>query len=1130
MRNRALVALVTVFVLVFGVISTATLRQELIPRISVPVAVVYTSYPGASPAVVEQQVTIPIEQAVASLQGLDTSSSVSTAGASTVTLQMRYGANMSSVQQDAKAAISRIEGLLPDGVTSQVFTGSIDDVPVLQLAVADDTSAGQLAERVRTLVVPELEKIDGVRAVSVAGAPIPQVLVAVDDHKLSDQGVTVSQLQQAIGTSGTPAAGGSLRSGDQDLTVTVGERYASAADVAAVTLTSSSGRAVRVDQVATVTDREAPATSLARTNGRESLSLSVTKTPDGNSVAISGQIRDKLAGLDAALGHGAHTTVVFDQAPFISDSIHNLLVEGGLGLLMAVVVILLFLASIRPTLVTAVSIPVSVLMALIGMGSAGYSLNMLTLGALTMAIGRVVDDSIVVIENIQRHLGEGQRRAEAVLAGVREVATAITASTLTTVAVFLPLALVGGQVGELFRPFAVTSALALLSSLLVALTIVPVLAYWFLPERSRSHVTALDDAVGRPRRTPLQRLYLPSLGVAVRHPWVTVLVAVVLLGLSGAMVPRLQTDFLGDTGQNTLTVTQKFRPALSLDDQDRQAATVEAALRGVPGVETVQTTIGGAGAESMFTGGGADKATFSVTTDRSADQVALQQRVRDAVSPLTDVGEVAVAAQAGYGASTIDVTVAAPDTDRLRTATTAVHRALTGVEGSAGVTDTLAADRPTVVVDLDRTKAAEKGVDERTVAATVKAALAPQQAARVEADGVTKDVMISLGDAPVGLDALRDLKVPATVVKAAPAPTTAASTGPASGGPAGKTGTSGSTAAGSTATAGATSGGPAGRTGASGTGASGASQAAAQAAAKAAATPMTVRLGDIADVRQTDVATSIARDRGRRSATVSVTPAGSDLGAVTRAVTAAVGGVEVPAGVAVTVGGVSADQQKAFGQLGLALLVAVAIVYVVMVATFKSLVQPLILLVSIPFAAVGAVAALVLTGTPLGVPSMIGALMLVGIVVTNAIVLIDLINQYRTRGRSIDEAVREGARHRLRPIVMTALATILALAPMALGLSGGGVFISKPLAVVVIGGLVSSTLLTLILVPVLYTMVEGVGERRAVRHESRLARRLQAEPPHREPRATSRTDPATDGPDGDDRPRRGITDEPVTEA
>ncbi|WOQ17620.1 efflux RND transporter permease subunit [Raineyella sp. W15-4] len=1079
MRNRALVALVTVFVLIFGVVSTGSLRQELIPRISVPVAVVYASYPGASPAVVEQRVTIPIEQAVASLQGLDTSSSVSTAGSATVTLQMRYGSNMSSVQQDAKAAISRIEGVLPDGVTTQVFTGSIDDVPVLQLAVADDTTAGQLAERVRTLVVPELEKVDGVRAVSVAGAPVPQVLVAVDDKKLSDKGVTVAQVQQAIGTSGTPAAGGALRDGNQDLTVTVGERYVTAADVAAVTLTSATGQAVRIDQVATVTDREAAATSLARTNGRESLSLSVTKTPDGNSVAISGQIRDKLAGLDAALGHGAHTTVVFDQAPFISESIHNLLVEGGLGLLMAVVVILLFLASIRPTLVTAVSIPVSVLMALIGMGSAGYSLNMLTLGALTMAIGRVVDDSIVVIENIQRHLGEGQRRTDAVLTGVREVATAITASTLTTVAVFLPLALVGGQVGELFRPFAITSSLALLSSLLVALTIVPVLAYWFLPERSRSHVTALDDATGRPRRTPMQRLYLPSLTAAVRHPWVTVLVAVVLLGLSGVMVPRLQTDFLGDTGQNTLTVTQKFRPALSLAEQDRQAGIVEAALRGVTGVETVQTTIGGAGAEAMFTGGGSDQATFSVTTDPAADQVAVQQRVRDAVDPLQDVGEVAVAAQAGYGTSTIDVKVSAPDTERLRMATTAVHEALTGVDGSAGVTDTLAADRPTVVVDLDRTKAAEKGVDERTVAATVKAALAPQQVAQVETDGVTKDVMISVRDAPVGLDALRDLQVPATVVKtpsAAPSASASASAG--------------------------------------------AGTAAASQAAAAAAVPTTVHLRDIADVRQADVATSIARDQGRRSATVSVAPAGADLGAVTRAVTATIATVSVPAGVTVTVGGVSADQQKAFSQLGLALLVAVAIVYVVMVATFKSLIQPLILLVSIPFAAIGAVAALVVTNTPLGVPSMIGALMLVGIVVTNAIVLIDLINQYRDRGRAIDDAVREGARHRLRPIVMTALATILAMAPMGLGLSGGGVFISKPLAIVVIGGLVSSTLLTLILVPVLYTMVERVGESRAVRHESRLARRLQPVPVE----AFGDPDPRADP----DRPRRGITDEPAT--
>lgn len=1028
MRNRALIALVTVFVLAFGVISTGQLRQELIPRISVPVAVVFSSYPGASPAVVEQRVTIPIEQAVSSLQGLESTTSTSSAGSSSVTLEMTYGSNMSAVQQDAKAAISRVEAFLPDGVDTQVFTGSIDDLPVLQLALADDTSAGELAERVNTLMVPEIEKIDGVRAVSIAGAPVPEVLVDVDTDELAARGLAVEQLQQAIGATGNPAAAGTIEEGRSALTVTVGQRYASAADVAGVTMTSATGDAVRIDDVATVTEREAPASSLARTNGRDSLSLSITKTPDGNTVEISEQIRELLPGLDAALGQGAQTTIVFDQAPFITESIKNLLVEGGVGLLMAIVVILLFLASVRPTLVTAVSIPASVLMALIGMRMAGYSLNLLTLAALTLAIGRVVDDSIVVIENIQRHLAEGQRKQQAVLAGVREVATAITSSTLITVAVFLPLAVVGGQVGELFRPFAVTSSLALLASLLVALTIVPVLAYWFLPEADRSHATALDDATGQPRRTPMQRIYLPSLAAALRRPWLTVVVAFALLGLSGALVPRLDTNFLGDTGQNTLTVSQDFEPALQLGEQDRQAGIVEAALLEVDGVETVQVTIGGGGADAMFTGASSDSASFALTTEPDVDQVALQQRVRDAVDALTDVGDVNVTAQDGFGSSTIDVAVSAPDTERLREATTTVRDALASLDEAAAVTDTLAADRPTVVVVPDRAKAAARGVSESAIAATVRAALAPQQVGRVETGGVTKDVVLQVREAPMGLEELRAVEIPS---RAASPLATGASAG---------------------------AGG-------------------------------TVRLGDVAEVRQEDVAISITRIDGLRSATVQVTPQGSDLGTVTQAVTDELDRVSLPPGATFTVGGVSADQQQAFSQLGLALLVAVSIVYVLLVATFRSLVQPLVLLVSIPFAGIGVVVALLVTGTALGVQSMIGLLMLVGIVVTNAIVLIDLINQYREAGESVEDAVREGARHRLRPIVMTALATILAMAPMALGISGGGVFISQPLAVVVIGGLISSTLLTLILVPVLYSLVESARDQRVERRERSLARR-----------------------------------------
>ncbi|GAA2092413.1 efflux RND transporter permease subunit [Microlunatus panaciterrae] len=1011
LRNRALIALVTVFVMIFGVITTTQLKRELIPSLTIPTAVVYTTYPGASPQVVEERVTVPVEQAVLGLSGLESSSSTSSTGVSAVTVNMTYGTNMSTVQQDLQAAISRIKALLPDEADSQVITGSIDDFPVLQLSVTDEGSKSALAERLKTVVVPELEKVDGVRAVSVAGAPQPRVQIDLDLKKLTAAGLAPTAVTGALGASGAVISAGTLTEGSRTLAVTVGKRLRSAADVAGLPMVNPRGQQTTIGDVAKVTDAVAPATSVARTNGKDSLSLSITKTPDGNTVDVSDAVNAALPDLAKKLGKGAAFTTVFDQAPFITQSIDDLTTEGGLGLLMAVIVILVFLLSVRATLVTAISIPVSVLITMIGLRVSDYSLNILTLGALTIAIGRVVDDSIVVIENIKRHLSYGEPKLTAILTAVREVASAITAATMTTVAVFLPIGLVGGQVGELFRPFAVTVGLALLASLLVSLTIVPVLAYWFLRSPGGRVVPAevRHRAEEKERTSILQRGYLPLLRRTIRHPVITLLLAAVILGGTVALTPLLQTNFLGSSGQNTLTVRQQYEPSLSLDSKSDEARKVEQAIRDVHGVVTVQTTVGSSGgAEAAFGGSSSDSAIFSVTTDEKVDQATIEADVRASLDRLPNGDALTVSASdSGFGSNAVEVVINAPDSGRLSDAATAVLTEMKKVPGVAEVSSSLSADQPMIQVSVDRAKAAKAGVSDRAVAQTLKGVLAPATVGSIETGGSTQDVVLSSGDVPVSLDELRDLMINS-------------STGQ-------------------------------------------------------------VKLRDVARVEEVKVATSVAHTDGQRSATVSLTPAGENLREVNAAVTQALTRVDLPEGVDAKLGGVTADQADAFTQLGLALLVAIAIVYVVMVATFKSLIQPLILLVSVPFAATGALLALLITGTPLGVPSLIGLLMLVGIVVTNAIVLIDLVNHYRTAGQSIEDALINGARQRLRPILMTAVATIMALTPMALGVTGGGVFISQPLAIVVIGGLISSTALTLVLVPVLYELVETTKRRRAER-------------------------------------------------
>lgn len=1009
LANRALVALITVFVMVFGVVTTGQLKQELVPSMTFPQAFIVANYPGASPQVVEQRVTTPIEQAVLTLQGVESSESTSTNGMSTVTVTMKYGSNMNAVQQDIQAALSRIESILPEDASTQVITGGFDSIPVLVLSVSSDMPPGELAKHLESSTVPRLQKLSGVRAVDILGAPEEQVLVKLDAKKLVANKLSALEVMQALGASGQLSSGGAVNEADKTLSVTVGKRFASAEDVGKVMITPQApgSTPVALSEVATVKQQEKPTTSISRTNGRSSLTLAISKTSDANTVAVADAVKADLTEIETQLGSNTHFTTVFDQAPFITQSIHDLLTEGGLGLVAAIMVILLFLLSVRSTLVTAVSIPVSLLATMIGLRVFGYSLNILTLGAITIAVGRVVDDSIVVIENINRHLAYGTPKMEAIKIGVREVATAVTAATITTVAVFAPIALVGGQTGELFRPFAMTVTLALLGSLVVSLTIVPVLAYWFLkgPKGQVDAEQVRAEAEAREHRDWMQRLYVPSIRWSLRHPVIVLLFSALLLGGTGALSSQLKTNFLGDSGQNTMSITQSFPPSLSLEEQDRRTRKVEQALGSVKGVQTVQLTVGSSG--NIFFGGGSDEASYNVTTDPEADQTALQAEVRRVLSGIQGE-DLTVNSAMAAGSNSIDVVLTGSDSAKLKEASDAVVAKLRTVSSVTDVKSSLASDRPQVGVVLKQPEAANAGVTEQMVAQLLRGALAPAQIGQVEtANGTAIDVTLQTADAPVGLAALQAMPV-------------------------------------------MTAKGP-------------------------------VPLSQVAEVKQLSVPTSISHHDGERSVTVSVTPTTDNLTAASNDVSRALDSLSLPSGTDASLGGVTADQNEAFAQLGLALLAAIAIVYVVMVATFKSLVQPLILAVSIPFAATGALLGLIITDTPLGIPSMIGMLMLVGIVVTNAIVLIDLVNHYRQRGEDVDTALVDGARRRLRPILMTALATVGALTPMALGLSGGGVFISKPLAIVVIGGLLSSTLLTLVLVPVLYHLVEGHKERRARR-------------------------------------------------
>ncbi len=1046
----------------FGGIALTTLKQELIPSVSFPQLAVVTAYPGASPAVVDSDVSTPIERAIQAVPGLESSTATSRTDSSVISASFTYGTDLATAEQKIDQAINRIRTTLPDGIDPVVIAGSIDDLPVIQIAVTSDLSPQDLTAALERSTLADIRKLEGVRDASLLGTVGQRVVITPDPAEVQAAGLTNQAIRDALDANGSLLPAGAVTEDGTTLSVQSGTRLGSTQDLSSLPLLgAANGRQLTIGDVATVELGQDPTTGISRVDGEPSLTIAVTKTPAGNTVDVSHLVTELLPQLADDLGNGTEFTVVFDQAPFIEQSISSLTTEGLLGLVFAVLVILVFLMSIRSTIVTAISIPASVLITFIGMLASGYTLNIITLGALTIAVGRVVDDSIVVIENIKRHLSFTPDRLEAIRAAVREVAGAVTASTATTVAVFLPIALVGDITGELFRPFALTVTIALAASLFVSLTIVPVLAYWFLrPEgesrrarrkaaaaavaapaadgavRTGAHAAvagpiddreladrpargshaAHDEGEGMGKPTRLQRGYLPILAWTLKHSAVTLVLAILVLGGTVALIPSMKTNFLGDSGQNTLTVSQELPSDTSLEAQDTAATKVEEALIGVEGVETVQTSIGSDSTSltAAFSGGGG--ITFSLTTDPDADQEAIRDRVRDAVDGLSDVGDVSLAAASGgFSSSDIEVGITANDSDDLKASADAVLAAVQDIPSIEQATSNLSETQPYIAVNVDRAKAAAAGLSEQAVGGIVTASRLPAAVGQVVIDEKTLSIYIQDPDAAQSLQGLRDFRIP--------------------------------TARG------------------------------------------LVPLSDLATVEVADGPATVTTTGGFRSATVSATPGSDDVGFASAEVTQAIADVQLPAGAQASIGGVASQQSNAFGQLGLAVLAAILIVYIIMVATFRSLVQPLVLLVSVPFAATGAVLLQVVTGVPLGVASIIGLLMLVGIVVTNAIVLIDLVNQYRTRGMELREAVLQGAGRRLRPILMTALATIFALLPLAIGLTGHGGFISQPLAIVVIGGLLSSTVLTLVVLPSLYSLVERGGLRIRARGERRRAER-----------------------------------------
>ncbi|MBL3685486.1 hypothetical protein D3248_00715 [Leucobacter zeae] len=1236
LKNRLIVALVTAAVAVLGVFSMGALKQELMPSMTVPMAFVSAQSQGLAPEEMAEAVTEPVEQALDSVPGVTKVSSTTTSGSAEIMVEWPFDESDEDTLRTIRATADALKPTLPAGTEVQVFSGGADDMPAMVLSAGTSGDRAQFADALAQSVVPALQGVNGVQRVELSGREAQRIAIDLRQQDVAKLKVEPSAIAPVLEAHGAAMPAGQAESADGSLSVTLGSALGASSggdpeaaleEIAALpiaTQTSEGGtNVVRISDFADVRLESVPAETLSRVNGKPALTLQVMPAQGANVVEISHGVNAELDRL--APGLKADFVPVFDQAPYIEQSIHDLSVEGGLGLLFAVLVILAFLWSWRSTIIAAVSIPLSLLITLIGLWWSDNTLNILTLGALTIAIGRVVDDSIVVIENISRRRGSGPLEPAGVVASVRQVAGAITASTLTTVAVFLPIAFVSGIAGQLFRPFAVTVTIALLASLLVALTIVPVLAYWFMRGKpaSGAEPAAADAEAEDPEHVPseldeihsapdrLQRAIMPALNATRRHPAITLIVSGLILVGTLAMSVFIPTDFLGSSGAESIQLTQTPPPQKPADsgqgtddaadagagaDLIAAAEPVERALAKVDGVRDVMTSIPVGGPTGGAPGGatGEDPAiTYDVQLDDGADATAVGEAIERAMERVPDAGEVKLATQDAFTAGAGDgiaLQIRGTDPAALRKASDLLEKRLSDATGVKSVESELTGEQPVMRIALDEAKAAKLGFDRATVAAAVQAALEGQTVGRLMLGGQERDIVLRTPGSERTAEKLGEILLPVTPQQTAAAQKAAsdklqdeaeaqaeearvqanndlaAQVADAANQRAELVQQLGELtrqlaelqnapivpekprtpeedaavraqqerAEQIAAIQGAIASAQAGIEGADQqieglreAQAESAEQLAEQQRAEAEqkqaaeATGKPLPLSTIATIEQELTAPTITRADGERQVALTVTPEPGRLDAASAAIDRAIDEVDLPSGVSFELGGVSAEQDEAFAQLGLAMLGAIMLVLLVMVATFRNFRGPLVLLISIPFAATGAILGLLLTGTPLGLPALIGLLMLIGIVVTNAIVLMDLVNRLREAGAGLDEAVEHGTRLRLRPILMTAAATIFALIPMSLGLTGGGVFISKPLAIVVIGGLISSTLLTLVLVPVLYTLVERRRERKivkraerrdrkAARRAEREAARAEARVAQRELRAGGDADPAED--------------------
>lgn len=1022
LKHKVTTIMAYVLIVVFGIMGFTSLPLALMPDIELPMAVVYTTYSNAGPQEVENMVTKTIESACASVSGMDEIQSLSSEGSSMVMVTFADGTDMDEAMVDLRDRIDRVKGFLPeDADAPMAMTIDVDAMPVVTVGLkgADLAELQAIAE---DDIQPALERIDGVASVDIAGGYENEIAIDTDADRLAGYGLSVSYIAQMLAAENVALPAGEVQSGDQSFSVRTDGEYSSVSDIANTLIPLPTGGTVRLSEVADVYVAPKEQTAIAKIGGEPCITISVNKQSDTNTLQVAERAKDALDEV-TALQPTLDWSLLMDQSDMINMTVDSVIQNIVFGVLLAAIVLFVFLRDWGATAVISMSMPICIISVFLIMQVFDITMNMMSLGGIAMGVGMIVDNSIVVLENIFHYRSDGCDRFTSCVEGTKEVALSISASTLTTVAVFLPIGLSGGLSGMMFREFCITICSLLLASLLIALTLVPVLCYALL-DRGGKHRMRMPDTGHDIADRPLMRKYKELLAHFITHRKKAIIISGAMIVAFLGSIAIAGVELMPQMDESMVAIGVEMPVGSDLEDVSAMAdRAVDIALEQVPEIESIYYSTGGA---SMSTTSTANSASITVNLVDKSDRDRTSQQVADDLRPyMQDLAgaEISVEASGTMDMSSmtgdaISVTLRGDDYDKLSQTAEQLAGQLAALPGAIEVSSSASDQVPEVEITLNRANASRFGLTAATIGQAVRGELSGQTATQLKVNGEEITVTVR-GDsrAETSIDALKSVMIP--------------------------TQTGGS-----------------------------------------------VPLSLVANVDTVLAPQSI--NRLNQSRTVTIT-GGADDTVSTAEMSQAVQGVldtfELPDGITYETGGEMEEMINTFTQLAYALVVALGLVYFVLASQFESFVMPVIIMTILPIGLLGSLFTLPLTGNKISMVAFIGVIMLAGTVVNSSIVLIDYMNIRRKRGEDKDTAILNACPRRVRPVLMTTLTTVLGLLPMVFS-NGEGAEMMRPMAIVMITGMVVSTIVTLLFTPVYYSLIDSLTQRVRTRSAERHARRL----------------------------------------